>query len=85
MAGKSPDRHWKIADYKMSVEFKRIENEQAELFKTFDRLLADVESHLAQNKAVSAERAYRCFFETYNEFEENRQQQIARAPEFVRN
>ena len=75
MAGKSPDRHWKTADYEMLGQLKRLESEQAELFKTFDGRLADVKSQLAQKKAVSAEKAYQCFFETYDELEENRQQQ----------
>ena len=33
-----------------------------------------MKSHLSQ-KTVSADKAYQCFFETYNELEENRQQQ----------
>ena len=74
-AGKSPDSHWKTADYKMSGQLKRLENEQAELLKTFDRHLADVKIQLAQKKAVSAKRTYRFLFETYDELEENRQQQ----------
>ena len=57
MAGKSPDRHWKMADYNMSGQLKRLESEQAELLETFDGHLADVKSQLAQKKAVSAERA----------------------------
>ena len=76
MAGKGPDRHWKTADYKMSGQLKRLESEQSELLKTFDGHLADVKSQLAQKIAVSAERAYQCFFETYDELEENRQQQM---------
>ena len=63
MTGMSPDRHWKTADYKMSGQLKKLENEQAELLKKFDGHLADVKSQLAQKKAVSAERAYQCFFE----------------------
>ena len=51
----------------MSGQFKILESEQAELLKTFDRHLADVESHFTQNQTVSAERAYRCFFEPYDE------------------
>ena len=75
MTGKSPDRHWKTADYKMSGQLKRLESEQADLLKTFDGHLADVKSQLAQKKTVSAERAYECSFETYDEFEEKRKQQ----------
>ena len=72
MAGKSPDRHWKTTDYKMSGQLKKLEKEQNELLKTFDRHDADVKAQLAQNKTVTAERVYRCFFETYDELEENR-------------
>ena len=75
MTGKNPDRHWKAADYKMSGQFKRIEIEQAELLKTIDGNLADMKSHLAPKKTVSADEANQCFFQTYNELEENRQQQ----------
>ena len=75
MTGKSPDRKWKTSDYKMSGQLKRQESEQAKLIKTFDGHFADVKSQLAQKKTVSAERAYQCFFETYDELEENRQQQ----------
>ena len=56
----------------MSGQFKRLESEQSELLKTVDRSLADVENPLAHNKMVSAERIYRCFFETYDELKENR-------------
>ena len=48
----------------MSGQLKRLESEQAELLKTYDKHLAGVESQLSQNKTVFAERAYRCFFET---------------------
>ena len=59
----------------MSGQLKRLESQQVELLKTFDRHLPDVEKHLAQNKTVHAERAYRWFFETYDELEKNRRQQ----------
>ena len=55
MAGKSPDRLWETVDYKISGQLKRLEREQAELLKIFDRLV-DVEIYLAQNKTVSAEK-----------------------------
>ena len=58
MAGKSPDRHWKTTDCEMSGHLKKQESEQAELLKTIDGHFADVKSHLAQNKNVSAEREY---------------------------
>ena len=64
MTGKSPDRHWKTANYKMSGQLKRLECEQTELLKTFDGHLADVKSHMAQKKTVSTETADQCFFQT---------------------
>ena len=75
MAAKSPDRHWKTAYYKMSGQLKRLESEQAELPKTFHGHLADVTGHLSQKKTVFAERAYQCFFETYDDLKKRRQQQ----------
>ena len=75
MTGKSPDRHWKMTGYKISGQLKRLECEPAELLKIFDGHLADVKSQLAQKKTISAERAYKCFFQTYDELEENRKQQ----------
>ena len=75
MAGNSPDRRWKTTDYKISGQLKKLEKEQTELLKTFDRQCADVKAQLTQIKTVTAERVYRCFFETYDELEENRQQQ----------
>ena len=59
----------------MTGQLKELESEHAELLKTFDGHLADVKSQLAQTKTISAERAYRCFFETYDELKETRQQQ----------
>ena len=59
----------------MSGQLKKLESEQAELLNTFDRHLTDVKSQLAQRKTVSAKKAYQCFFETYDELEENRKQQ----------
>ena len=67
MVRKSPDRHWKAADYKMSGQLRRLECEHAELLKTMNGQLAGVKSQLAQNREVSAERAYQCFFETYDD------------------
>ena len=75
MAGKNPDRHWKTTDYMMSGQLKKLEMEQTELLKTFDRHDADVKTQLAQKITMTAERVYRCFFETFDELEENRQQQ----------
>ena len=45
------------------------------MLKTFDGHLADAKNQLAQKKTISAERKYQCFFETYDELEENRKQQ----------
>ena len=45
------------------------------MLKTFDRHLADVKSHLAQRKTVSAKRLDQGFFETCDKLEENRKQQ----------
>ena len=59
----------------MSGQLKKLENEQTELLKTFDRHDADVKAQLAQKKTVTAERVYQCFFETYDELEENIPQQ----------
>ena len=75
MAGKSPDRHWKTADQKISGQLKKLESEHADLLKTIDGHLADVKSQLAQKKTISAERTYQCFFEIYDELEENRHKQ----------
>ena len=75
MAGKGPDRHWKTTNYNMSCQIKRLEKEKTKLLKTFDRIFADVKSHLAQNKTVRAKRAYRGFFNTNDYLEENREQQ----------
>ena len=74
IAGENPDRHWKTTVYKKSGQLRRLEIEQIKLFSIFDRLLAEVKSHLAQNKTVYAERAYQCFFETYGDLEIKRQQ-----------
>ena len=52
-----------------------LENEQAEFLKMFDGHLADVKSHLAQQKPVPVEKAYQCFSETYDDLKKNRQQQ----------
>ena len=75
MASKSPDRHWKTADWKASGQLKTLEKEQADLLKSFFRHLNELEGYLTQNKTMTAEGAYRCFFETYDNLEDNRQQQ----------
>ena len=63
MASKSPNRHWKTADWKASGQLKTLEKEQVDLLKAFSRYLNELEG------------AYRCFFETYDNLEDNRQQQ----------
>ena len=75
MASKSPNRHWKTADWKASGQLKTLEKEQADLLKSFSRHLNELEGYLTQNKTMTAEGAYRCFFETYDNLEDNRQQQ----------
>ena len=75
MASKSPNRYWKTADWKASGQLKTLEKEQANLFKSFSRHLNELEGYLTQNKTMTAEGAYRCFFETYDNLEDNRQQQ----------
>ena len=75
MAGKNPNRYWKTADYKMSGQLKRLESKPAELLKTLDGHLANMKNYLAQKKTVSAEKAFKCFFKTYDELKESSQQQ----------
>ena len=75
MACKSPNRHWKTADWKASGQLKTLEKEQADLLKSFARHLDELEGYLTQNKTMTAKGAYRCFFETYDNLEDNRQQQ----------
>ena len=75
LASKSPNRHWKTADWKASGQLKTLEKEQADLLKSFSRHLNELEGYLTQNKTMTAEGAYRCFFETYDNLEDDRQQQ----------
>ena len=75
MASKSPNRHWKTADWKASGQLKTLKKEQTELLKSFSRHLNELEGYLIQNKSMRAEGAYGCFFETYDNLEDNRQQQ----------
>ena len=51
----------------MSGQLKRLESEQAQLLKTFDGQPAEVTIHMAQNKIVSEDKAYQCFFKTTTE------------------
>ena len=75
MASKSPNKHWKTANWMASGQLKTLEKEQADLLKSFSRHLSELEGYLTQNKTMTAEGAYRCFFETYDNLEDNRQQQ----------
>ena len=75
MASKRPNRHWKTADWKASGQLKTLEKEQADLLKSFSRHLNELKGYLTQNKTMTAEGACRCFFETYDNLEDNRQQQ----------
>ena len=75
MASKSPNRHWRTADWKASGQLKTLEKEQVDLLKSFSRHLNELEGFLTQNKTMTAEGAYRRFFETYDNLEDNRQQQ----------
>ena len=72
MASKIPNRHWKTADWIASGRLKTLEKEQADLLKSFSRHLNELEGYLTQNKKMTAEYAYRCFFETYGNLEDNR-------------
>ena len=84
MASKSPNRHWKTANWKASGQLKTLEKEQADLLKSFSRHLNELEGYLTQNKTMTAESAYRCFFETYDNLEDNRQQQrLLLKPKYV--
>ena len=73
MPSKSPNRHWKTAHWKTSGQLKTLEKEQADLLKS-SRDLNELEGYLTQNKTMTTEGAYRCFFETYDNLEDNRQQ-----------
>ena len=64
MAIKSPSRHRKTVDWKTSGELKTLEKEQADLLKLFSRHLTELEGYLTQNKTMTAQSAYRGFFET---------------------
>ena len=57
------------------VQLKTLEKEQADLLESFSRHLNELEGYLTKNKTMTAEGAYRCFFETYDNLEANRQQQ----------
>ena len=76
MTCKSPKRYWKTVDWKTSGQLKTLDKEQADLFKLFSRHLTDLKGHLTQNKTMTAESAYRGFFETYDNLETNRKERM---------
>ena len=78
MASKSPNRHWETADWKARGQLKKLEKEHVDLLKSFSRHLNDLEGFLTQNKTMTAEGAYRCFFETYN----RQQQRLLLKPKY---
>ena len=50
----------------MSGQLKTLEKEQADLLKLFSRRVTELEGYLTQDETVTAESAYRGFFETYD-------------------
>ena len=68
------NRQRKTADWKASGQLTTLEKEQFDLLKSFSRYLNELEGFLTQNKTMTAEGACRCFFETYDDLEDNRQQ-----------
>ena len=76
MAGKSPDRQTWKCDWRVSGQFKQLENEQNDLLKQFSRYRAEQESYLAQKKTMTGIQAYKCFYETFDQLEENRSNQM---------
>ena len=58
-----------------SGQLKALEKEQIDLLKLFSRRVTELEGYLTQNKTMTAESAYRGFFETYDNLEVNRKQQ----------
>ena len=86
MASKSPDRHLKAVNWKASGQLKTLEKEQPDLLKSFSRHLNELEGYLTKNKTMTAEDAYRCFFETYDNLEDNRRQQrLLSKPKYFEN
>ena len=75
MASKSPSRHWKTSNWKTSDQLKTLEKKQADLLKLFSRRVTELEGYLTQNKTMTAESAYRGFFETNDNLKAKRKQQ----------
>ncbi len=76
MAGESPDRQTWKTDRRVAGQFKQLEKEQKELLKQFSRYQAEQESYLAQKKTMTGIQAYKCFYETFDQLEENRSNQM---------
>ena len=83
MASKSPSRHWKTVDWKTSGQLKTLEKEQADLLKLFSRRVNELEGYLKQNRTITAESAYRGFFETYNLQANRKQQRLLLKPKYL--
>ena len=76
MAGKSPDRQTWKCDWRVSGQFKQLEKEQKDLLKQFARYQAEQEGYLAQKKTMTGIQAYKYFYETFDQLEENRSNQM---------
>ena len=68
--------HWKTAVWRASGQLKTLEEEQADVLKSSSRHLNELEGYLTQSKTMTAEGVYRCFFQTYDNLEHKRQQQM---------
>ena len=62
-------------DWKTRGQLKMLEKEEADLLKLFIRRLTERQGYLTQNETMTAESAYRFFFETHDKLEANRKQQ----------
>ena len=76
MAGKSPDRQTWKTDRRVAGQFKQLEKEQKDLLKQFSRYQAEQEGYLAQKKTMTGTQAYKYFYETFDQLEENRSNQM---------
>ena len=76
MAGKSPDRQTWKCDWRVSGQFKQLEKEQKDLLKQFSRYQAEQEGYLAQKKTMTGTQAYKHFYGTFDQLEENRSDQM---------
>ena len=76
MAGESPDRQTWKTDRRVAGQFKQLEKEQKDLLKQFSRYQAEQEGYLAQKKTMTGVQAYKHFYETFDQLEENRSNQM---------